>query len=157
MGYIDGFPYGLEFFSLKKEEDLLYQVSYLFEQENNLNLVNSPLTPSLYEIPDYIDVLKYYYEENNGVLKEETKAYFLNYSKNSDTENEKEAQNLIKKYQEEELLKKYHNNYFIIILILGLLLIICLVTFMIVYSYLGKKIKTFYFKLGNRIGKGRKF
>ena len=157
MGYIDGFPYGLEFFSLKKEEDLLYQVSYLFEQENNLNLVNSPLTPSLYEIPDYIDVLKYYYEENNGVLKEETKAYFLNYSKNSDTENEREAQNLIKKYQEEELLKKYHNNYFIIILILGLLLIVCLVIFMIVYGYLGKRIKIFYFKLGNRIGKGRKF
>ena len=90
-------------------------------------------------------------------MEEETKAYFLNYSKNSDTENEKEAQNLIKKYQEEELLKKYHNNYFIIILILGLLLIICLVIFMIVYGYLGKRIKTFYFKLGNRIGKGRKF
>lgn len=147
MGYIDGFPYGLEFFSLKNEEELIYQVSYLFEQESNLAIVNSSLTPSLYEIPDYIEVLKYYYEQDNSTLKEETKEYFLNYSQNSEAENEIEAQNLIDKYQERELLREHQEDCSITFVILLLLLVLSFGLFGIIYYYLGKKIKAFYFKL----------
>ena len=54
MGSIDEFSYGLEFFSIKGEENLLYSVANVFEELNDLELTNSPLTPSLYEIPEYI-------------------------------------------------------------------------------------------------------
>ena len=120
---------------------------YLFEQESNLAIVNSSLTPSLYEIPDYIEVLKYYYEQDNSTLKEETKEYFLNYSQNSEAENEIEAQNLIDKYQERELLREHQEDCSITFVILLLLLVVSFGLFGIIYYCLGKKIKAFYFKL----------
>ena len=151
MGNIDEFSYGLEFFSLKNEENLLYNVAYLFEQKNNLDITNSTLTPSLYEIPEYINKLKKYYEQ--GVeLKEEMKNYFLNYSKNTDEENEEMALNLIEEYQEIEIRKREEKmnkeeSSKVALTIIGIFLGLSLFLFLLIYIILVKKIGELYKKI----------
>ena len=151
MGNIDEFSYGLEFFSLKNEENLLYNVAYLFEQKNNLDITNSTLTPSLYEIPEYINELKKYYEQ--GVeLKEEMKNYFLNYSKNTDEENEEMALNLIEEYQKIEIRKKEEKinkeeSSKIALTMIGISLGLSLFLFLLIYIILVKKIGELYKKI----------
>ena len=151
MGNIDEFSYGLEFFSLKNEENLLYNVAYLFEQKNNLDITNSTLTPSLYEIPEYINELKKYYEQ--GVeLKEEMKNYFLNYSKNTDEENEEKALNLIEEYQEIEIRKREEKmnkeeSSKVALTMIGIFLGLSLFLFLLIYIILVKKIGELYKKI----------
>ena len=151
MGYINEFSYGLEFFSLKGEENLLYSVASIFEDLNNLGLTNSPLTPSLYEIPDYIEELMNYYELEENELTEQAKEYFLNYSNKTDEENEEEAKLLIKEYQELEEkqydLKKKNQILSVLIIILFILITLCTILFMIVYRILTKKISSVYRKI----------
>ena len=151
MGYIDEFSYGLEFFSLKKEEQLLYQVAQVFENKNNLELTNSSLTPSLYEVPEYLISLKEYYEQEENKLTNEVKEYFLNYSRNTDEKNEEEALNLIKKYElleEQEKLetetKKNNKNSILMIMIIFLSL--ATLVFIMIIGLLLKRIKQFYQK-----------
>lgn len=134
MGYIDEFSYGLEFFSLKDEENLLYSVTKVFEQFNDLAITNSSLTPSLYEIPDYIQVLKTYYENSANELTSKTKEYFLNYSKNDDIKNELQATTIIKKYREltklSELSSMQENN------IINSIIVSIVITLLIVLIYI---------------------
>ena len=39
------------------------KAGFVFESVNNLELTNSPLAPSLYEVPNYISKLTNYYEQ----------------------------------------------------------------------------------------------
>ena len=158
MGYINEFPYGLEFFSLKNSENLLYSVANVFEKENNLALTNSPLAPSLYEIPDYIEELMRYYEQEENSLTSKTKAYFLNYSKNTDKVNQENAESLILEYQ--NLLKEEEtqsNNYVkVIMTILLIMIIISTILFVLILLLIVKKIKTVYKKMKIKNSKKRK-
>lgn len=148
MGYIDGFPYGLEFFSTKYNEDVLYGVAEFFEKIDGLTLVNSPLAPSLYEIPEYIDDLKSTYEtfydnEDYKELNSKVRIYFNNYSLNSDEENEQKATDLLKKYDllsVELLVKKIIMSILkIIFTILGILFLCFLL--LLVRKLIIKKIR----------------
>lgn len=151
MGYIEGLPYGLEFFSLKNEEDLLYNVTNLFMESNDLEITNSPLTPSLYEIPEYIEELKTYYEESENELTQQTKEYFLNYSTNTDEENETNALNLISLYQEleqkQEEQEQKENYLNVFITLLFLLITLSTILFILIYRLLTKKIRQLYKKV----------
>ena len=149
MGYIDDLPYGLEFFSLKNEEELLYQVTNIFEQANNLAITNSPLTPSLYEIPAYIEELMTYYESNDNELTAETKTYFLNYSKQNPEENEQEALSLIAAYQAWEVEEETSPDQDLTVFITLLFILISLSTifFILIYRTLTKKIRQLYKKV----------
>ena len=151
MGSIDEFSYGLEFFSIKGEENLLYSVANVFEELNDLELTNSPLTPSLYEIPEYINTLKNYYEKEENELTAKTKTFFLNYSNNTEEENEKQAQELIGEYQtleqnkEKQVEKDSILNVFLTILFI--FITISTILFILIYRLLTKKISKLYRKM----------
>ena len=151
MGYINEFPYGLEFFSLKNEENLLYSVADIFEEVNNLGLTNSPLAPSLYEIPDYIETLMTYYEAEENELTTKAKEYFLNYSNKSEEENEIEANILIQEYQKLETkqndLEKENEVLKVFIMILFTFIFLSTILFVLIYRMLMKKIKGVYKKI----------
>ncbi len=145
MGYIDEFSYGLEFFALKGEENILYSVTSIFEDLNQLSLTNSALTPSLYEIPSYLKTLMTYYENTENTLTKETKAYFLNYHLKTAEENKIAADALIEAYQE---LENPQNNYLNIILtILFILISLSIILFIITYRLLTKKMRNVYQKI----------
>lgn len=126
-GYIDGFPYGIELFAKKYNEDLLYDIASYFENLLNLDLTNSPLTPSLYVVPEFLDELKAMYELRYDDKRYEdiiqtTKEFFKDYSKNSTKENQDETILIIDKYnlREKELkqIERTNNNLFHIMVIL---------------------------------------
>ena len=151
MGYINEFPYGLEFFSLKNEENLLYSVAGIFEEVNNLGLTNSPLAPSLYEIPDYIETLMTCYEAEENELTTKAKEYFLNYSNKSEEENEIEANILIQEYQKLETkqndLEKENDVLKVFIMILFTFIFLSTILFVLIYRMLTKKLKVVYKKI----------
>ena len=151
MGYINEFPYGLEFFSLKNEENLLYSVADIFEEKNNLGLTNSPLAPSLYEIPNYIETLMTYYEAEENELTTKAKEYFLNYSNKSEEENEIEANILIQEYRKLETkqndLEKENEVLKVFIMILFTFIFLSTILFVLIYRMLTKKIKNVYKKI----------
>ena len=151
MGYINEFPYGLEFFSLKNEENLLYSVADIFEEVNNLGLTNSPLAPSLYEIPDYIETLMTCYEAEENELTTKAKEYFLNYSNKSEEENEIEANILIQEYQKLETkqndLEKENDVLKVFIMILFTFIFLSTILFVLIYRMLTKKLKVVYKKI----------
>lgn len=149
MGYIEGFPYGLEFFSLENEEELLYSVAAIFEELNDLSLTNSPLTPSLYEIPEYIEVLMTYYEEENTDFNEELRTYFLEYSSKTDTENEVQALDLIAKIEDSLVVEEKEDikdTFWGLASILGVILILFIIILRIVYM----KVHNLYRKLSKQ-------
>ena len=151
MGYINEFPYGLEFFSLKNEENLLYSAAGIFEEVNNLGLTNSLLAPSLYEIPDYIETLMTYYEAEENELTTKAKEYFLNYSNKSEKENEIEANILIQEYQKLETkqndLEKENDVLKVFIMILFTFIFLSTILFVLIYRMLTKKLKVVYKKI----------
>lgn len=148
MGFIDNLPYGLEIFSTKNNEELLYNIANVFESLNNNEIITSPLAPTLYEIPEYILELKELYEfnlnnKNFKDLNNRAKTYFLNYNQNELEKNEAEALNLIKEFKENkvknEILKSNHEiSYNNILLIINLFIIIL---FIIIYALLINSIK----------------
>ena len=102
----DMIPYGIEFMASTSQEELLYNIASAYESVNGNDIKNSPLTPSLYEIPEsvqklvdnYIKVIakktNYGFEENwiKNVVN-----YFREYTSNEEASEEAEALNL--KYQ----------------------------------------------------------
>lgn len=159
MGYINEFPYGLEIFSTKYSEETLYAFASFFEHLNNLELANSPLTPSLYEIPEYIEELMFLYEanynnKNYAKLVSDTKMYFKNFSTSEEIENETQAQDLISKFknhQEPEIEKISKNITKIPNLVnykIALLIVIAILTpiFITIYLTIKKEIKRIYHK-----------
>ncbi|MBQ8659796.1 MAG: amidase [Bacilli bacterium] len=100
----DGFSYGIEFLSKAFEEDKIYDVAAAFESTNGNKIINSNLTPSLYEVPEVVSELIVLYETgdfNNNELNDlqgEIEEYFRTYN-----DNEKyieDAQNFITRYDE---------------------------------------------------------
>ena len=107
MGYIEGFPYGLEILGVSGSEDVIYEVASKIESLLKLDIVNSPLTPSLYEIPEVVEDLKnvyelYYEDVNYQELTLEARNYFLEYHNYKEEEREKLAYILIDKYNYQE-------------------------------------------------------
>ena len=91
------------------EEDVIIGVSSIFEKINEYGISSSPLTPSLYVIPENVEKLKIAYEsvllmnyENDGINSrkelfiEEVLRYFSNYDASDTIEND--AAELLKKY-----------------------------------------------------------
>ncbi len=100
----DGFSYSLEFLSKANQEDVLYNVAAGFESINGNKVNPSPLTPSLYTVPENVVKLNKLYEENleekhAKVWIEEVKDFYLNYNK-LDNRNAR-AEELLKEYEEE--------------------------------------------------------
>ena len=156
MGYINEFSYGLEFFSLKNNENLLYSVANVFEDLNNLALTNSSLAPSLYEIPNYIKELMKYYETYENELTHKTRTYFLNYSSNTEEENRQNAEILIKEYQEFLNQRNINNIMKIIIIMLLIIILMCTILLISIYILIMKKIKVVYKKIKNKDSKSIK-
>ena len=156
MGYINEFSYGLEFFSLKNNENLLYSVANVFEDLNNLALTNSSLAPSLYEIPNYIKELMKYYETYENELTHKTRTYFLNYSSNTEEENRQNAEILIKEYQEFLKQRNIDNIVKIIIIMLLIIILMCTILLISIYILIMKKIKVVYKKIKNKDSKSIK-
>ena len=156
MGFIDNLPYGLEIFSTKYNEEMLYNLANVFETINNNEIINSPLALSLYEIPDYISELKKLYElnlENKyfNDINNRIKTYFLNYSQKKKKKNEDDALNLIKEYKENKipnniLKSNNHKTYKIILIIISLSIIL---SFIIIYTILIKSLKRVSKKIKN--------
>lgn len=106
MGVIGEFSYGLEFLSRAYSENLLYNVAFEFEKANKNTVTTSVLTPSLYEVPQEVEILKVLYEEiiavgsDVGKVTEwinEVKSFFKDYNMNDDVVNV--AKELIQKYE----------------------------------------------------------
>jgi hypothetical protein len=146
MGYIDEFAYGLEFFSIKNSEDLLYSVARTFENINNLDIVNSSLTPSLYEIPDYINELKEYYEKyyndkNYQNINSEVKTYFSDYTTMDDEEAKNQANELIEKYKTQEKKEKISNKIIKKGIIIGLIILSIIFIYFLIHKLFKKRRK----------------
>ena len=115
MGFVGEFSYGMEFFTQAYKEEKIYNVAALFEKVNGNTIINSKLTPSLYEIPVEVSELILKYEEvlnlgnDTGIVGEwleETKEFLTNYNS---YENEKDiAVNLLNKYESNSI--KYLAN-----------------------------------------------
>ena len=158
MGYIEDFPYGLEYFSYPNSEETLYQVASVFESVNNLELTNSPLAPSLYEVPNYISKLTNYYEQENNSLTAKTKEYFMYFSDRTEEENESLAYSLTKEYENLSL-EKEKEPYSLLSILSTILLIVIFagtLVFIIISYILIKKIKIIYQKLINKDSKIKK-
>lgn len=102
---MDNLPYGMEMLALPYEENILYQISSLYEKETNYYRLPD-LVPSLYETNEVVNNLINYYEkyQNNKRFLEvvnENKEFFEEYNYNN--EPEATAQVLIDKYKETEV------------------------------------------------------
>lgn len=145
MGFIAEFSYGIEFFTQAYNEEVIYNVAASFEKVNGNTILNSKLTPSLYEIPGEVTKLLSLYETVNArhskfiVVKEwldETSKFLINYN---EYKNEKDvALELLKKY-ETNVMKYLVNDkvkYFEYLTI-----VMISVSFLIIYSELKRCFK----------------
>lgn len=108
MGTIGEFSYGLEFMGQKDQEEKMYNIIYNFENKIGYSMNISPLTPSLYEVPDILQELVTTYLKGN--IKDNLTNRVLEYFKNYSTlENvTKEAQEILKENQKKDFkLNKY--------------------------------------------------
>jgi hypothetical protein len=130
----DGFSYGLEFLGEPYEEEKLLSIASSFEDVNNYGIVNSKLTPSLYNIDDNVTKLVNMYEDNFDTASkewlDEVQDYFKNYN-NIEDKNAK-ALELINKFSDNDKTKV---NVWEIILVVGLAVIL------LKLSFTGKKKK----------------
>ena len=82
MGTINEFSYGLEFMGKPNQEERMYNIISSFETTIKYDVNTSLLTPSLYDIPDSVNVLVETYL--NGKIKnrltEKVKQLFKNYN-----------------------------------------------------------------------------
>lgn len=148
MGYIEEFPYGLEFLSAKYEEDKLYNIARIFEKLVGLEITNSALTPNLYEIPEYVTNLKekyelYYEDSRFEKINLKTKKLWQKYSSLEEEQIEEEAIELLNEY--EEIIQKNNQNHCIYIVII----IVLSGSLLLIFQKLISKIK----KLKKKISK----
>lgn len=111
MGYdSNGFAYGLEFFSTKNSEELLYNIGIEFEKVNDNRVDTSPLTPPLYEVSSEVTELITKYEntlvlnsDNEKIIDwlADVKTYFKNYNDYDNPTNE--AEKLLQSYNDENI------------------------------------------------------
>lgn len=124
MGFLsDGFSYGLEFLGEPYEEEKLLSIASSFEDVNNYGIVNSKLTPSLYEIGDNVTKLVELYEDNletsNKEWINEVQDYFKNY--NNIEDKDAKALELVNNFDDSDKTKA---NIWEIILLVGLVVIL---------------------------------
>ncbi len=134
----DGLMYGIEFVGKKNDEKTLYDIIYEYEKINNVYELSN-LAPSLYEVPENVERLKEFYEENNSTIiinlfnKEKRENYknslyniekfFLNYN---DYDNKDEtALELLTSYK--LALDNLDNNTYLVIILLILFLFIFII------------------------------
>lgn len=156
MGKIDEFSYGIEFLAKGNQEELLYNISGVYERIVDYGNINSPLTPSLYEIPEEVEKLKKVYETGNfsgkkGVnLQKEIRVFFENYSQNDDISHN--AKKLLNKYSELE--KKSSNKFISVILIILKIIVILFLIFLIYFVY--KLLKRYFRRLKRKYRRRKK-
>lgn len=156
MGKIDEFSYGIEFLARGNQEELLYNVSGVYERIIDYGNINSPLTPSLYEIPDAVEKLKKVYETGNftgkkGVdLQKEIRVFFENYSENDNVESN--AKMLLNKYNELE--KKRSNKFIYVILFILKIIGILFLVFLMYFVY--KLLKRYFRRLKRKYRRRKK-
>lgn len=104
----DNLPYGIEFMSLKGEDNLLLNIAGVYETLNNKSKITPSIAPSLYNIDNQTQKLVSRYLKTNQSTKNnfikqrwisKTKKYFSQYN---DFENH------------EQISKKLNNNYLLI-------------------------------------------
>lgn len=64
IGYHNNLPYGMEILSQANKEDLIYKIAYNYQNVNNY-YTTPTIAPSLYEIPENIEIIKGYLNETN--------------------------------------------------------------------------------------------
>ena len=149
MGFINEFSYGIEFLSKAYEEDKIYNVASAFEKINENSLVNSPLTPSLYEVPKKVSELVLTYEEvlaQNIKYKylsnwiDDVHTFFVNYNEIDNVETE--ADRLLSIYNE-SYLKYFNSKAFknISVVINYVALFIVVLSFAIIFSEIKRRFK----------------
>ncbi len=138
----DGFTYGIEFFSLGYNEEMLYRVAYGFEKVNYNRIEVSPLAPSTYEIPSKVLELNELYEKavanksslNKSWIKH-VKKFYANYN---DEDIEERAQELIDEYP----IEKAKSNFLSILLKVVLGIVILFVIY-VIYRIIRRKIRRY--------------
>lgn len=101
MGFYNNMPYGMEILSKDGNENMIYNIAYNLEKINNFYKLPD-ISPSLYEINEKMNVLLYYYEDNNSnkeysEVKNEIKDFINNY--NDISNKEEKINELILKYE----------------------------------------------------------
>lgn len=112
MGNSNGLYYGADLLGLKESEQILYEIAYSYEQ-NNKTYILPTISPTLYEIPTYVEELKEYYLENKNnkysklideeilnnyqETKKDIETFFLNY--NDFNNKEETVLNLLNNYK----------------------------------------------------------
>jgi hypothetical protein len=87
----DNLPYGMEILSKPNEENLLYNLAYYYQEKTNYYKLPD-IAPSLYEMPEGIELLISNYEKltskKYSSVKKEVYEFFTNYN---DVENKEET------------------------------------------------------------------
>jgi Asp-tRNA(Asn)/Glu-tRNA(Gln) amidotransferase A subunit family amidase len=110
----DDLPYGIEFLALANQENILYEISYSFEQATNYRK-NPSISPSLYTYQESVVKLKDYYEKNiinrfdyeqeayndYVVIFQKVKHLLLNYNSYDDDIINDYSNELLKDYEEQ--------------------------------------------------------
>ena len=114
----DSLPYGMELLTTANNEELLYSLGILYEENTNYYKLPN-ISPNLYELPKNINTLIDYYKKYKSSeykeINEKTKDFFKNYNEIDDKET------IINEYVSEyESIKKEHkrNNPLVIFIIL---------------------------------------
>ena len=97
----DNLPYGIEFMTLKNNDDKLFNITSVYETLNSNNTL--PDIPNLYEIDNEVELLLKNYQSNTKIFRKnnylkQVKEYLKNYNNSNDVINEaKKLNNLYKK------------------------------------------------------------
>lgn len=129
MGFAsDGFSYGIEFFSKAYEEAKLYDIALEYEKIIDNDIINSPLTPSLYEVSSDIRELIDLYK-NDETLRDNEALYdeVVNYFKDYNDYDDNQATILLEKYKDYQVeLSRTRFIRVIIIIVIGILMLLFL-------------------------------
>lgn len=158
----DNLPYGIEFMAKKNNDELLYNIVSLYEQDY-IEITPPKIAPNLYEIStEDKELLKLYkYNITNDRYKEwitKVKEYYKNYNEEDNTY----ASSLLTEYHDikslPETIKYYSKNIFKTILkIVGyiILTLIVLIIFLLIRKFIRRKIRRMKRKKGVVNGKIR--
>ncbi len=138
MGYVGEFSYGIEFLGTAYSENILYNVSSVYERVNGNKVETSPLTPSLYEVSDNVKKLNNLYENSllidskSSLISEwieDVRKFYYNYNEHDDIDSL--AIELIHRYEKIDNYKILafiydffdYFEYIVFIIILGVVII----------------------------------
>jgi amidase len=132
MGLINDLPYGIEFLTKPNNEEYLYQISYLLEQNTNYNYTPKENLYDIIEINKLIELFEeskhesiFYKEEsflNYSNIYNEVKEYIVNYS--NEEPKEQELYLLLQQAKQNLEYKVNNNDWYLIIPIILIALFI---------------------------------